>query len=141
MSPGAQSMEIESLQKAIYSADILLVLVSTCVQASVLVFLHDVTPNRLHRRFIYAMMGFITLFFTPSFFVAVFPCHPPHVWRILGVQCIDQISFWEAFAGVNLVIESALILFPVIVVYPLAMKRRRKAIVISCFAVRVMYVL
>lgn len=132
--------QIESLQKALYSADILLVLVSVCVQASILVFLHDLTPNHLHRRSIRAMASFVTLFFIPSFFVAVFPCHPPHVWIILGVQCIDQLSFWEAFAGVNLVVESALILFPVIVVYPLAIKRRRKAIVISCFAARLMYV-
>lgn len=132
--------QLEALQKAVYSADILLVLVSTCVQASVLIFLHEITPNRLHHRLIYVMAGFVSLFHISSLFVAVFPCHSPHVWEILAVQCIDQLSFWEAFAGVNLAIESALILFPVFVVYPLSMNRRRKAIVMSCFAARIVYV-
>ncbi|KAI1373487.1 hypothetical protein F4677DRAFT_448315 [Hypoxylon crocopeplum] len=128
--------QLELLQKAVYSTNILFLLVSSCVQASVLIFLHEVTPDRLHQRFIIGMAGFITLFFIPSLFVASFPCHPPNVWEVLGVQCIDQLSFWEAFAGVNLVVESALIIFPVFVVYPLMMERRRKTIVISGFAAR-----
>lgn len=134
------SHQLESLQKAVYSADILLVLVSNCVQASVLFFLHEVTPDRLHQRLIYGIAGFVALFFIPSFFVAVFPCRSPDVWAVLGVQCIDQLSFWEAFAGVNVVIESALVLLLAFVVYPLMMERRRKAIVISGFAARLLYV-
>ncbi len=58
----------------------------------------------------------------------------------MGAECIDQFSFWEAFAGVDIVIEGALVLFPVFVVYPLRMSRGRKAIVVSCFAARLMYV-
>ncbi|TGJ88084.1 hypothetical protein E0Z10_g641 [Xylaria hypoxylon] len=132
--------QLESLQRAVYSADILLILVSSCVQMSVLIFLHEVTPNRVHRSIINAMAGFIALFFLASFFAAVFPCQPPHVWRLLGVECIDQLSFWEAFAAVNIVIESSLVLFPVIIVYPLRMKRRHKAILVSCFAARLIVI-
>ncbi|KAI0183319.1 hypothetical protein EV127DRAFT_517065 [Xylaria flabelliformis] len=134
------SHQLDSLQMAVYSADILLVLISSCVQASVLIFLHEVTPSHAHRKTIHTMAGFISLFSVASFFVAVFPCHPPHVWELLGVECIDQLSFWEAFAGVNIVIESALVLFPIFLVYPLRMKRRRKAILLSCFAARLIVV-
>lgn len=86
------------------------------------------------------MAVFIALFTLASFLVAVFPCHPPHVWGLLGVECLDQFSFWEAFAGVNIVIESTLVLFPVFVIYPLRMNGRRKAILVSCFAARLLYV-
>ncbi|KAI1455325.1 hypothetical protein F4805DRAFT_436384 [Annulohypoxylon moriforme] len=130
------SHQLESLQKSVYSSDILLVLISTCVQASVLIFLHEITPDDLHHMLIYGIAGFITLFFIASFFVAVFPCDAPDVWEVLGVQCIDQLSFWEAFAGVNLVIESALVFLPIMIVYPVMMERRRKSIVISGFAAR-----
>lgn len=83
-----------------------------------------------------AVAVFIALFFIASLFAAIFPCRPPHVWRILGASCIEQLSFWEAFAGVNVVIEIALVLFPVLIIYPLNMGRARKAILISCFAAR-----
>ncbi|KAI1748112.1 hypothetical protein F4782DRAFT_383549 [Xylaria castorea] len=132
--------QLESLKMAVYSADILLVLISSCVQASVLIFLHEVTPSRAHRRAIHAMAWSTALFSIASFFVAVFPCHPPRVWELLGAECIDQLSFWEAFAGVNIVIESALVLLPIIVVYPLRMNRRRKAILLSCFAARLIVI-
>ncbi|KAI3335886.1 hypothetical protein F4824DRAFT_510456 [Ustulina deusta] len=101
--------QLESLQMAVYSANILLVLS-------------------------------IAVFFLAPFFVAIFPCHPPHVWRVMGAECIDQFSFWEAFAGVDIVIEGALVLFPVFVVYPLRMSRGRKAIVVSCFAARLIVI-
>ena len=78
----------------------------------------------------------IALFFVASFFAVIFPCRVPHVWRILGDDCIEQLSFWEAFAGVNVVIETALVFFPVLIVYPLKMGRGRKVILISCFAAR-----
>ncbi|KAI0883456.1 uncharacterized protein GGS22DRAFT_31024 [Annulohypoxylon maeteangense] len=132
--------QLETLQKGVYSANILLVLVSSSVQASVLIFFHEITPDFFHLRFIYALAVLMTLFCISSFFVAAFPCASPSVWGILGTQCIDQLSFWEVFAAVNIVIEGALILFPVLVVYPLTMKKRRKAIVISCFAVRIIVI-
>ncbi|KAI0874237.1 hypothetical protein GGS24DRAFT_516800 [Hypoxylon argillaceum] len=132
--------QLESLQATVYSADILLILVSSCVQASVLIFLHEVTPSRVHQRAINSMAVFIALFTLASFLVAVFPCHPPHVWGLLGVECLDQFSFWEAFAGVNIVIESTLVLFPVFVIYPLRMNGRRKAILVSCFAARLLVI-
>ncbi|KAI2466143.1 hypothetical protein F4781DRAFT_366040 [Annulohypoxylon bovei var. microspora] len=132
--------QLETLQKAVYSADILLVLVSSCVQASVLIFFHEITPDTLHLRLIYAMAVFMTLFFISSLLVAVFPCASPRVWEVLGAQCIDQLSFWEVFAGVNAVVETALVLFPVLVVYPLTMKLRRKVTVIGCFAARLLVI-
>ncbi|KAK7957122.1 Satratoxin biosynthesis SC1 cluster protein 4 [Apiospora aurea] len=133
--------QLESLQKAVYSAGIMLVLISVCAQASVLVFLHDITRDRFHKRLIYAIASFITLFFTSSFFVAAFPCRRPHVWQVLGAQCIDQISFLEAFSTASIVVESALIALPVYMVYHLRLKRSEKATAISCFAARLVYVL
>lgn len=130
--------QLESLQKAAYSADILFVLVSSSVQVSTLIFLHDITPDRLQHRLIYAVAGLITVFTVVAFFLVVFPCHPSRVWAFMGAHCIDQLQFWQAFAGLNVVFESALILLPVLIVYPLAMRRRRKAIVIACFAARIL---
>ncbi|KAI0168941.1 hypothetical protein GGR52DRAFT_497692 [Hypoxylon sp. FL1284] len=130
------TQQLESLQKAVYAADILVVLISCCVQISVLLFLHEITPDLLHHWMIYCTAAVIILFTIASFFVAVFPCHPPRVWEILGTQCVDQLSFWQAFAGVNLVVELVLVLLPALIVYPLMMERKRKTIVITGFAAR-----
>ncbi|KAI0113568.1 hypothetical protein GGR51DRAFT_556717 [Nemania sp. FL0031] len=132
--------QLESLQMAVYAADILFVLTSGFVQASVLIFLHEVTPSRAHKRVVSAMAGFIALFSVSTFFVVVFPCHLPQVWELLGPECIDQLTFWETFAGMNIVIESALVVFPIFVIYPLRMNRRRKAILIGCFAARLIVI-
>ncbi|KAH9908479.1 hypothetical protein F4778DRAFT_717358 [Xylariomycetidae sp. FL2044] len=132
--------QLEQLQKAVYSGGILLVLVSGCVQVSVLFLLRGLTPDPLHHRVTYAAAGFVVLFFIPFFFVAVFPCQPSRVWELLGGQCIDQILFWEAYAAISIAIETFLVLFPVFIIYPLQMARGRKAIVISCFATRVLVI-
>ncbi|KAJ8128325.1 hypothetical protein O1611_g5308 [Lasiodiplodia mahajangana] len=132
--------QLESLQMAVYAADILFVLVSGSVQASVIIFLHEVTPSHAHQRVIKAMAGFIALFSVSTFVVAAFPCHLPQVWELLDLECIDQVAFWEVFAGVNIIIESALVLFPIFVIYPLRMNRKHKAILITCFAARLIVV-
>ncbi|KAI0015392.1 hypothetical protein F4780DRAFT_773572 [Xylariomycetidae sp. FL0641] len=132
--------ELEVLQKALYSADIFLVLVSICVQASVLIFLHEITPERAHQIWIYGIAAFLTLFFVPSFLVAINPCRSPNVWEVMGGHCIDQLSFWQTFAGVNILIEIALVLLPILMVYPLMMEGRRKAIVVSGFAARLLVI-
>ncbi|OTA98289.1 hypothetical protein M426DRAFT_28588 [Hypoxylon sp. CI-4A] len=134
------SYQLESMRKAIYAADILFILVSTCAQASVLFFLHEVTPELLHRRTIYGTAALIILVSTSSIFVAAFSCPPPDVWRSMEGQCIDQLSFWEAFAGINLFIESILVLLPILIVYPLLMGRIRKIAVVSYFAVRLLVI-
>lgn len=110
------------------------------MQASVLVFLYEITADSLHQLLIIGIASFLAMLLISAFFVVVFPCRPSHVWEIMGDQCINQLSFWEAFAGVNLVIESALILLPVVMVYPVMMDRRKKVIVISGFAARLLYV-
>ncbi|KAI1390833.1 uncharacterized protein F4822DRAFT_164400 [Hypoxylon trugodes] len=125
--------QLESLQKAVYSADILLILVLSSVQASILVFLHDITPNSRHTVSIKYMADFTTLFSVSSF-VAVFQCSSPRVWKMLGSQCIDRLSFWEVFVGVNLVAETILISFPIM------MPRSKKVTVIGGFATRLLVV-
>jgi hypothetical protein len=104
------------------------------------VLLHDITPVKSHHRVIYAVSGFSAIFFVAFLFTALFPCRPPHVWELLGTQCIDQITFWQVFAVLNLVVESALIVIPVFIVWPLALNRKRKVIMVGCFAARLLYV-
>lgn len=54
--------QLDSLQKAVCSARVFFLLVSTCVQVSTLIFLHDITPDRLQHRLIHAIAGLITVF-------------------------------------------------------------------------------
>ncbi|KAI0189860.1 hypothetical protein F4808DRAFT_33307 [Astrocystis sublimbata] len=134
------SDQLKPLQITLYAADIFLVLVLSCVQASVLIFLRDLTPSRAHRKWMEVVAGFIILFFIASFFAVIFPCHLPHVWQILGPHCVDQLAFWETFAAVNILIETTLVLFPILIVFPLRMNGARKAILISCFAARLIVI-
>ncbi|KAI0397607.1 hypothetical protein F5Y17DRAFT_464631 [Xylariaceae sp. FL0594] len=134
--------DLESLQKALYASNILFVLVSASAQASVLFLFHELTPDRTYKRAIAFLAVFIALFATAALLVAIFPCRPPRVWEILADRgCgVNQVVFWQAFAGVNIAVEMALVLFPVFVVLPLKMKTGRKAILISCFAARLVVI-
>ncbi|KAI1280257.1 hypothetical protein F5Y07DRAFT_356397 [Xylaria sp. FL0933] len=132
--------QLESLQKALYTANILFVSVLAFAQASVLILFHELTPDRVYKKAVDAIAAFITLFALASLLVVIFPCHPPRVWGLLGTGCIDQTSFWKAFAGMNIFIETALVLFPIFLIYPLKVKKGRKTILVSCFAVRLIVV-
>ncbi|KAI0813576.1 hypothetical protein GGR55DRAFT_687275 [Xylaria sp. FL0064] len=110
--------QLESLQKAVYAANILFVSVLAFVQASVLILFHELTPDRVYKKAVDAIAAFITLFALASLLVVIFPC----------------------VAAVNIFIEIALVLFPISLVYPLKVKKVRKTILVSCFAVRLIVV-
>jgi len=132
---------MDLLQKRIQAANILVILVSTFAQSSVLIFLREITPYMLHQALILFVAILVGAASIPSFFIAIFSCRPPSIWKFLGDRCLDQSAFWQAFAGVNLGIELALISLPILIVYPLTMERRRKSIVVSGFGARIAYVL
>ncbi|KAI1172929.1 hypothetical protein F4777DRAFT_590240 [Nemania sp. FL0916] len=132
--------QLESLQMAVYVAGIFFILVSSCAQASVILCLYDVTPSNSHRRFIKGIMLSLALIFLSSIFVAACPCRPPHVWKLFDSQCIDHLSFWEAYAGLSIAIECALIVLPIFIIYYLRVGVKRKAILIGCFAARLLVI-
>ena len=48
-----------------------------------------------------------------------------------------QISFWESYAVLNLVTETALLVLPVYTMWNVHIQMRQKLTVIACFAARI----
>jgi len=72
------------------------------------------------------------------FFVMGFQCHLPRAWQVIGGRCIDMAGFWTFVHVINIFTDLALIVMPWIVLSQLQVETKRKAIIISCFAARIL---
>lgn len=123
-------------EKAGYSADILYILSLGISKIAVLVLIWQITPVSQQRRLALGAGSLILAWTVASFFAAVFQCSPPNTWLLLGQQCFDRTSFWTAYAVINIVTEAVLLSIPTYTIWTLHTSGQRKAVAISCFAVR-----
>ncbi|KAL8960041.1 MAG: hypothetical protein Q9183_005532 [Haloplaca sp. 2 TL-2023] len=87
-----------------------------------------------------ALAVFILLWMFTSFFVVGFQCHLPDPWRSISNTCIDIKAFWAYYHIMNALTDIALIILPWIILSNLQVEARRKAVIIGCFAARIMSV-
>lgn len=133
--------QLESLMKASYANDLLYVLVLALTKLSILVFLNALTPVRLHKTVIWSLFGLMAAWGVSSLLVAAFQCHAPAVWDFSdSSRCISRRAFWNFFDISNIVLDASLIVLPIIIVATLQAKIGSKALIMSCFASRILYV-
>ena len=104
---------------------------------------------------ILALESTIILWAVTAELVAAFQCHLPNPWQFVGNSCIDTVSselvehssmgsdgtqksFWNYFGILNILTDAAVVLLPAIIVWRLQMNQKRKTVIISCFAARVL---
>lgn len=51
-----------------------------------------------------------------------------------------QAAFWNSYGALNLITEAALLILPLVIVWNIQTQRKKKAIIVSCFASRIVYV-
>ena len=147
------------MAQAGYSADILYIIALAISKASVLVLLWQITPVGVHRRMALISGSLIGMWTLASIFAAVFQCSAPDTWTILSPHCFDKVwvtnldictrcfairltpqqsSFWTAYGIINILTEVILISIPTYTICSLHMSSQRKAVAVSCFAIRVL---
>ena len=71
-------------------------------------------------------------------FILGFQCSLPHTWNTFGGKCIDLRAFWTYVDVMNVVTDLPLVILPAMIISKLHADTSRKAIVICCFAARVL---
>lgn len=81
--------------KADYSATILFIASICFSKLSLLVFIRNLTPASLDRRFALVLGIFIGLWTIASILTAIFQCNAPQIWNYLQGTCFDRVSDWS----------------------------------------------
>ena len=78
--------------KAEYAATILFIASFCFSKLSLLVFIRNLTPASLDRRFALVLGISIAVWTIASIFTAAFQCHVPQTWNYLHGTCFDRVS-------------------------------------------------
>ena len=99
-------------------------------------FLVTLARDHQKRRWIHAVILANTVWALIALFGVAFQCKVPHLWQIAEGSCFNQPAFW-AFAGAfDILIDLAITILPVLVLYSLQTSRGRKANAVIAFSGR-----
>ena len=129
---------IEHFQKELFASNILYVAIVTLIKISVCLYLTGLTPVRLQKTIVLVVGSFIIAWGASAIIVLGFQCDLPHTWDALGGKCINHLTFWTYVNVMNIVTDLPLIILPALIVSRLHADTGRKAIVIACFASRIL---
>ncbi|OQD96177.1 hypothetical protein PENSOL_c017G02101 [Penicillium solitum] len=133
--------KIESVMKADYSATILFIASICFSKLSLLVFIRNLTPASLDRRFALVLGIFIGLWTIASILTAIFQCNAPQIWNYLQGTCFDRSAWWKWLGITNILSEGGIIGQALLVIVRIQTDFSRKAGLSSVFLVRVIVII
>ncbi|KAI4267971.1 MAG: hypothetical protein L6R38_008012 [Xanthoria sp. 2 TBL-2021] len=129
--------QLDRFDKFDYASNLLFIVNLCSAKVSVLQMLRTITPIKLHVRMVLGVGLFTLLWSLASEFVAAFHCSIPEPWQVTGNRCIDRTAFWNAYGVLNLITEAALLGLPLIIVWKIQTKLKKKVVIFLCFASRI----
>ncbi|OQE32642.1 hypothetical protein PENFLA_c001G08127 [Penicillium flavigenum] len=133
--------KIDSIMKAEYAATILFIASICFSKLSLLVFIRNLTPASLDRRFALVLGISIALWTIASIFTAAFQCHVPQTWNYLHGTCFDRGAWWNYLGVTNILSEGGIIGQALLVIVRIQTDFSRKASLFSVFLVRVIVII
>ncbi|CAG8909247.1 unnamed protein product [Penicillium egyptiacum] len=133
-------VKIESIMKAEYAATILFIASICFSKLSLLVFIRNLTPAALDRRFALVLGISIGLWAIASIFTAAFQCHVPQTWNYLHGSCFNRASWWNYLGVTNILSEGGIIGQALLVIVRIQTDLSRKASLFSVFLVRIIVI-
>ncbi|OAK94688.1 hypothetical protein IQ06DRAFT_381844 [Phaeosphaeriaceae sp. SRC1lsM3a] len=134
------SAAFKAIQKACYIADLLFILATYCVKVSVVIFISNIAVDELQKRIISGLGIVCTASSVCMLLATAFQCGASQAWEVMTLHCFDQTAFWIAFGVVDILTEASLVLVSVMLVWQLHIAVSRKAVVVGCFAPRVLVI-
>lgn len=130
-------MNITDLRQSHYVNSLLYITALGLVKISVCLHVYGLSPVRVQRTASLAVGCFCALWALTSFIVIAFQCKLPHTWEVVsGGKCIHELAFWTYFGTLNMLTDLALIVLPVPIVLKLQISGGKKAVIMSCYALR-----
>ncbi|CAI7569436.1 unnamed protein product [Penicillium glandicola] len=134
-------LKIESMMKAEYAATILFIASICFSKLSLLVFIRNLTPASLDRRFALVLGILIGLWAITSIFTAAFQCHLPQTWNYLHGTCFDRAAWWNYLGVTNILSEAGIMGQALLVIVRIQTDLSRKASLSSVFLIRVILII
>ncbi|XXH04037.1 hypothetical protein Hte_010448 [Hypoxylon texense] len=125
-------------QKSYYAANALFIASQVFSKLSVIFFIRVISPIAFHRTLTWILIAVTLVWAFSSIPMLLFQCDTPRVWDVIMNECIDQRAIWNYINAVNIILDICLIWLPFTVVWTLKTRLKRKLVVMSCFATRVL---
>lgn len=126
------------LNKLFYAEEALYAVSITVIKTSVLLFYYRIFGVRPDvRKAIYALEALVTAWGVATFFTTIFQCTPVSaVWeRPSGAHCVNQAGFLYGTAIPNTLVDIALLVLPLCVLWALHLDKKKKIGVSLVFSV------
>ncbi|QQK44209.1 initiation factor 2B related protein [Penicillium digitatum] len=134
-------LQVESVMKAEYSATFLFIASICFSKLSVLIFIRNLTPAPLDRRFALVLGIFIGLWTITSIFTAAFQCQVPQTWNYVKGTCFDRSAWWRYLGVTNILSEGGIIGQALLVIVRIQTDFSRKASLSSVFLIRIIVII
>ncbi|KAJ5356283.1 hypothetical protein N7517_010892 [Penicillium concentricum] len=132
---------LETMMKAEYAATILFIVSICCSKLSLLVFIRNLTPASLDRRFALVLGILIGLWTVVSIFTAAFQCGVPETWNYLYGSCFHRAAWWNYLGITNILTEAGIMGQALLVIVRIQTDFSRKASLSSVFLIRVIVII
>ena len=128
----------EKMGKALYVLEAIYPACTTATKVSILLLYRRIftTVNPYFRYGLYIISTVLIGWAISGFFTTVFQCIPTHsVWDGSKGKCIDLVPALVGLASINTVVNAAVLVLPMPMVWYLNMPRRRKVAVCGIFVI------
>ncbi|KAJ5817783.1 hypothetical protein N7447_007791 [Penicillium robsamsonii] len=134
-------ISLEVIMKAEYAATILFIASICCSKLSLLVFIRNLTPASLDRRFALVLGILIGQWTIVSIFTAAFQCGVPETWNYLYGNCFNRAAWWNYLGITNILTEAGIMGQALLVIVRIQTDFSRKASLSSVFLIRVIVII
>ncbi|GAB1319327.1 hypothetical protein MFIFM68171_09537 [Madurella fahalii] len=132
--------ELRAMMQTTYAGDLLFILGLGFSKLSICVCLLTLSADRAHRCLIF-VLGSIALFWAlASCLGSALRCGTHMPWNSSPEQCLNLRAFLEFVGITNILTDAALVALPAIMIYPLNVPLKNRAIVLSFFGLRVLVI-
>ncbi|KAL9118548.1 MAG: hypothetical protein Q9187_004904 [Circinaria calcarea] len=133
-------LNLERFQQTGYAASLLYIATLCFSKISVALLLQTITPVQLHKQMTLAVGAVTVLWTVIAMFGLAFQCHLPYPWRFIDNACFNQTVFWNFVQAFNMLIDVALVLLPLFIVWRVQVGAGKKVVVFACFAIRIVVI-
>ncbi|OGE58273.1 hypothetical protein PENARI_c001G05670 [Penicillium arizonense] len=131
---------VDNMMKSEFAAIILFIASICCSKLSLLVFIRNLTPASLDRRFALVLGILIGLWAITGIITASFQCHLPRTWDYINGSCFDRTAWWNYLGITNILSEAGIIAQALLVITRIQTDFRRKAGLFSVFFLRIVVI-
>ncbi|KAJ5690309.1 hypothetical protein N7462_004701 [Penicillium macrosclerotiorum] len=131
---------VEQMMKSQYAANILFISSMCCSKLALMMFIRNLTPASLDRRFALGLGIFIILWTITGIFSAAFQCQIPRSWDYMHGKCFNLPAWWNFLGITNILSESGIIGQALLVIVRVQADIHKKAVLASVFLFRVVVI-